>query len=641
MAEFNPSSYLNDFDPVEYLADEELPTGDLGDAIIEPLKAIGGALGTEIAAGYAGMAQSVNHWADNGAGAQMVEDVRSAAPDFSPQTQAGQDSMELIRAAVEKGVDITNMSIAGLEGIADLVRGRGIDKAVETVNDIRGQGISANLGDRALEATNSPLAATAANILPEALLAASGFPAKAATIETAQTIGRGLREASRPVVQTGREIVEGAGNFQTPTRTQMARDIQTGSNDPALAEYEVASTSPRMEGRDTEGGVPRTGMAKYFDPEAPKLVKSPAAKKAINQGWDPGVVQPMKNASRSDKNLASQMLDMADTITKDKLYGMKNRPSDVAGDKLMSWLEVVRKANRAAGQDVKPQAERLKGKSIDVAGVGGSFSSALDDMGITLKRNTDTGNIEPNYLDSDIEGLPAITGKLTSIINRIDRVAGTGKVDAYAFHQLKSFIDEHVTFGKAGEGLSGKSAKILKDLRYDLNEALGDQFPAYAKANKTYSETIKSLDAFQDVAGRKMNLIGPNADKSTGTLMRRLMGNAQSRITLMDAIEDIKLTVDKHGGYGGPLKIEGLGGDLNDLDTLVMFADEVDRVIGVAPPTSIQGVFDRSIAPLITSPKAGALDMAVGLGEKVIDKIKSVNPENAIKTMKELLREKN
>ena len=85
MGKFNPDSYLNDFDPDEYIAgleSEILPAGDMGDAIVEPLKAIAGGVGTQIASGIGGIAQTLNPLAGEGAGAQAVEDIQAAAPDF-------------------------------------------------------------------------------------------------------------------------------------------------------------------------------------------------------------------------------------------------------------------------------------------------------------------------------------------------------------------------------------------------------------------------------------------------------------------------------------------------------------------------------------------------------------------------------
>ena len=123
--------------------------------------------------------------------------------------------------------------------------------------------------------------------------------------------------------------------------------------------------------------------------------------------------------------------------------------------------------------------------------------------------------------------------------------------DAFELHRMKRFIDEVVTYGKAGEGLTGKTERILKQLRTNLDSTLDDAFPAYNEANTIYADTIGALDALQDVAGRKMDLFGPNADKATGTLLRRMMSNAQSRVNLVDAVDNLEVVAKRYGSKFG------------------------------------------------------------------------------------------
>ena len=639
MGKFNPDSYLNDFDPNEYLEEGDTPTGDLGDAIVEPLKAIAGGVGTEIAAGLGGIAQTLNPLAEQGAGAQAVEGIRAAAPDFSPKTQAGQESMATIGSLIDRGIDIANIPLSGLEGLSMLIQGQGIDKAVQTIKDIQKNGLGQNLGDTALERTGSPLIATAASLAPDVGLLMAGGPAARAGVETAETVGRGLRAGAEPVIQTGKEIVQGAANYQTPAKRGMVSRIESGSNDPALAKYEVAQS-----GED----VPQTGIERFFDTKGPKVKLDPQANNAIKQGWREGVIQPLKNSSAPDKLLAMKMTNIAEKAKKDELFGMENRPGDVAGDLLMGRLDVIRQANKRAGQDIKPIVERMRGKRVDVSQVGDTFSQKLNDMGITFKTDqktgqilrNDSGDIEIDFGGSDIEGLSGPENVIKRIIKRIDSVGGDGQIDAAKLHQLKKFIDEQVTFGKNAEGLAGETERALKGLRADINKTLGDNFKDYAKANEAYSGTITALDDFQDVAGRKMNLLGDNADKATGTLMRRLMSNAQSRITLLDSLDGIDIAVDKFGGYGGPLRIEGKGGAKNDLKMLVLYADELDRILGSAPRTSLQGQFDQAFgtAARAATSKSGAFEAGVNIIGKGLEKSRGINEENAIKSIKELLK---
>lgn len=633
---------FDDFD----VAFNEFDKGDLGDAIVEPLKAIAGGIGTEIAAGYGGIAQTLNPFAEEGAGAQAVEDIRSAAPDFSPKTEAGKQGLETVADFINAGIDIVNIPISGLEGLSQLVRGKSIDEAVSTIKDIQENGLMQNLGNRALETTDSPLAATAAYMAPEATAMLLGGPAagRAASsamkggIETAETIGRGLREA--PIVQTGKEVIEGARGYQRPTTRETAQRLLAGDTDKSLAKYEVETTPPQLDAQGVE--IPPTGIEKYFDTKGPKVKTSPLSSAVLKQGFREGVVRPIQLSSGPDKALMRQMTDIAERAKKDEIYGMENRPGDVAGDLLKSRLDVIRGANKRAGQAIKPIVETMKGKKVNIMEVGETFSNKLGDMGINLTRNKETGNIEANFAGSDIEGLAGPEAVINRVIKRIDSVGASGEIDAAALHQLKKYIDEQVTFGKNAEGLAGQTETALKQLRAGINETLGAQFNNYAKANETYSGTIKALDAFQDVAGRKMDLLGDNADKATGTLMRRLMSNAQSRITLLDSLEGIDTAVGKFGGYGGPLRIEGKGGAKNDLKMLVLYADELDRILGSAPRTSLQGQFDQAFgkAARAATSKSGLFEAGVDLAGKGFEKMQGINEENAIKAMKELLKEK-
>jgi len=565
--------------------------------------------------------------------------------------------LETVGSLIEAGIDIANYPLSGLEGLSHLIKSSvlgdpegGLDKAVSTIRDIQQSGLGQNLGERAFESTGSPLVATAAELTPDLAGVLTGRAAVGAIPETAETIGRGLQVGAKPVIKAGKEIVEGAAGFQSPAKRGMVKQIEAGSNDPALAGYEVARTGQKPESDpDLPIADEQTGIERFFDTKGPRVKTDKRAVRAIKQGWREGVIQPLKNASVPDRALATRMTNIAERAKKDELYGMENRPGDVAGDLLMGRLDIIRKANKRAGQAIKPTVEKMRGQRVDVSGAGDTFSQKLNEMGITFSHpetgqilRNEAGDIEINFSGSDIEGLAGPENVIKRIIKRIDSVGGDGQIDAAKLHQLKKFIDEQVTFGKNAEGLAGETERALKGLRADINRTLGENFPSYAKANETYSGTIDVLDAFQDVAGRKMNLLGDNADKATGTLMRRLMSNAQSRITLLDSLNGIDDAVTKYGGYGGPLRIEGKGGAKNDLKMLVLYADELDRILGSAPRTSLQGQFDQAFgtAARAATSKSGLFEAGVNVAGKVIEKGRGINEENAIKTIKELLREK-
>ena len=549
-------------------------------------------MGEQAIAGVHGIAQSLNLMAGEGAGARRSQQIQEVIPDVSLNNQGRQ----LIQSLSQKYQDIAPETLKSL--VSDFVS------------------MGPDLGSRVMDITNSPLAATTTEMLPAALESIGGLRA-----------GKQLASVARDAGS----IIEGAAKYQGPAKREMIERISQGSTDKDLAPFQVSS--PRISESFT------TDIERFFGTNSPKLKKDPIANSAIKQGWREGVIQPLKMSSKPDKALARQMTAIAERAKKDELFGMENRPGDVAGDVLMGSLDVIRRANKRAGQALKPITDKMKGQTVDVSGIGAKLSDAFDDMGISLSRG-DNGRLIANYEGSNIEGITQLTNGLDRVIGRIERVAGSGKIDAYHLHQLKKFIDDQVTFGKSAEGLSGQTERVLKKLRGDINNTLGDNFPDYAKANETYSGTIKAIDAFQEVAGRKMNLLGDNADKATGTLMRRLMSNAQSRITLLDSLDGIDQAVERFSGYGGPLKIEGKGGDKNNLKLLVLYADELDRMLGSAPRTSLQGQFDQAFntAAKAATSQGGMVDAGIGVVGKMAGKAFGINEENALKSIKDLLK---
>jgi len=103
---------------------------------------VSGAVAEPIA-GVAGLAQSINPFAEQGAGSQAVQDVKEALT-FQPRTEAGQSQQQ----ALGQG-----FSQAGQAITENVLEPLGLD----------------NLADKTLEATGSPLAATVVASLPTAL----------------------------------------------------------------------------------------------------------------------------------------------------------------------------------------------------------------------------------------------------------------------------------------------------------------------------------------------------------------------------------------------------------------------------------------------------------------------------------------
>jgi len=497
----------------------------------------------------------------------------------------------------------------------------------------------------------------------------AGFSAIPAALE----FGAGIKGAKTvagaipsvvEAAETAKVAVPALFKRQSATKQKIAQLIKQGSTDDITAQFKLEKPKAGVVEPDVTIRAPDTPLLgspeeilqqaekqarqaktaerlkKTLNIGGPRVVKDPLAIEAVTQGFDEGVIAPIKAATKGTKSDALQMVNIAENISNNKLFGMRNRPSDVTGDLLMSRLNVVRQANRNAAKKLDSTAKSLKGKRFDASSATDSFVDSLDAMGIKLARGPE-GSVELDFKGSDIEGLSGPEAVLNRVVKRM---SGTKAPDAFEAHKLKRFIDEHVTFGKNAEGLAGRAELSLKKLRRDIDKQLDDNFPDYNEVNTQFAETIGVLDRFQDVAGRKMNLTGDNAEKATGTLMRRLMGNAQSRIRLLDSIDEIEEAAGKFGGkLGEKLLIEGKveKGLEKDLLTQVLFADELDSVFGPAARTSLQGEFDSVMKRTLrsTASRGGIVDIAVDVAGEVAERAKGINKEGAFKAIKELLKE--
>ena len=217
------------------------------------------------------------------------------------------------------------------------------------------------------------------------------------------------------------------------------------------------------------------------------------------------------------------------------------------------------------------------------------------------------------------------------------RMRDTDVPDAFDVHRLKRFIDEQVTFGKSAEGLGGQTERVMKRLRRGLDQALDKQFPEYDAVNTVYAETIGALDAFQDAVGRKVNLNGPNANKQIGQLSRRLMSNTQSRVNMLDAINDIERTAKKFPDADNLLSGPGQS---QDLLTQVLFMDELDSVFGPVARTSFQGQVEqggKNAARRARGGRDGIFEAAIDAAAEGLEKARGIDQENAYKAIRDLL----
>ena len=346
-------------------------------------------------------------------------------------------------------------------------------------------------------------------------------------------------------------------------------------------------------------------------------------KEARKQGFDDSVTTLIANASATDKRKMLRQIGIVEAGKGSARTKALTRTADVAGDALVKKIDFVKGNNKQAGQQLNRVAKTLKGKEVDVNEPVNKFLGDLDELGVSFDDNG-----KPNFSGSQIEGVTPAESLINKIVNRIRR---NPTPDALEAHQFKKFIDENVSFGKtAAEGLSGKTESVVKSLRKGVNDSVSSISDKYKQANKQFSETITSLDALQDVAGRKLDFSGPHADKAAGTLLRSQTNNTKGRANLLTAIKNLEDTAQKYGGSFD-----------DDILNLSIFSDELDSVFGSGARTSLRGEVGKAGVDTAIDVSQMTIPGALAVGAKAgAKRIRGINEANQLKAIKKLLRAK-
>ena len=127
------------------------------------------------------------------------------------------------------------------------------------------------------------------------------------------------------------------------------------------------------------------------------------------------------------------------------------------------------------------------------------------------------------------------------------------------------------------------------------------------------------------------------------------MSNAQSRVNLVDALDEIEGIATKYKdsriGDAGEFLLEGPAttvkkGFDDDLLSQVLFADELDKVFGSTARTSFKGQIEQAVgrAGGAVTP-GGQQNLVVEAAGKLAEKARGINQENAFKSIRELLKD--
>lgn len=582
---------------------------------------------TETGAGFSGLAQ-LAFSRDPEAAAEAITRFREANK-VTPGERS-QEQIQAIGEGVQKIIDLANVPVSGLAGIAELATGQGLDQASQTVQNVQNQGAGATFGERVLEETGSPVAATAAFVAPDLALEALGLGGFVATRPLRQAARTAAKEKGRAVTEQGKDLASEIFTTQSKAKQEVGRLLEQGVADKRTAQFELVEGQPvrrqLTENLDVDSaGNAADTLAETIRVGAPKVRKDKTAVEAIKQGFDEGVIGMVKGGSPTDK---SQMKRMVERVKAGRIDPKKKdleRPGDIAGESLVDRFDFVLEENNKAGKAVNAEAKKLKGQRVDTSIAAQTFVDDLDEIGVTLNQLED-GRFEVDFRGSDIEGSAGAEKLITNVVERLSKNLETP--DAFEAHRLKKFIDEQVSFGKQVEGLTATGERLVKKLRRNVDTALDETFPDYNTANTIFAETRDALDDIQDAAGRKIDFNATGGDKAAGTVLRGLLSNNRGRVNLMNSVNKLDEVAKKQGAEFD-----------DDILAQIIFADELDNMFGTAARTSFKGQAAQAVqegAELASGP-AGQSNFLLRKGSEIVEKVRGINDEEALNVIEQLL----
>lgn len=460
-------------------------------------------------------------------------------------------------------------------------------------------------GQIAKESGAGPLGQIAASI-GGGLLPAIPQIVKTATQATAKAVapsGAGIREQIEPTFKESAQSIKATvGEKISPENQRIIKSQLTQTPD------SVDLVNVRLSGT--------------------QVVPDNEAASAIKQGWKDGTVASIKAATDKDRSAMTKMLNIFKMGEKREAFRAMNRPADILGDTVQSRVDFLANSNQQAGKAIDRIAQtKLRGQSVDYDPAVNTFLDDLGSIGVKVEMDQN-GLAKVNLQGSRIEGDTGAERLLNIVLKRLSK---TDAPDALGVHDAKRFIDTQVNYGKKNlaNPLTAEAEKVVKNLRRNLNESLGERFPVYKAANEKYSDTITALDDLQKAAGTQIDFDSPNANKALGTAMRKLTSNYGTRANLIDSLDQANQVAGKYG-----MKLD------DDIVNQLIFVNELDRMFGAAAQTSLKGQVSEAMQTGLDIARGNAAQRAMELVAEKAQNLRGVNKENALKAMEEILKRK-
>ena len=594
-----------------------LPVGSALDAVVEPVQAIAGGAINQAISGLAGLGNIIQT-NDSAQGAKRIAEVQQSLPDFAPETQAGQKGLQKVGDLAQLGIDIVNFPISGLAGLATLIGGGGVEGAANTVKSVQDDGLGQTLGDATFEATGSPLAATAAQMAPDAVLAAVGGKGAQAGINNA------LKKIPK---RTPRALIDDAGKFRPDFKKALESEGVTlesifpediarlpANIKPKRAAQEIIKR--RLKAGDTDGFL----ALKKLD-DSGRVIDDDIAKAAMGQGFESGDIQFIKTASDATKEKFARMIRSRREIKDNTVKALKEQPSNVIGEAAFDRVALLRDKITDARKGLDSLVRgRLDNTPIDVKPIATKFAEELKALKVSIK---------DGKLDFDGSLISKDRASKQVIKDALDLMNEPGKASALRAHELKKQLDTMLDYKRSASKLTPTGERLVQGVRRELNEAIRKVDSEYGDLNDIMHEALTAIDDFESSMGSKFSIFDSNGVPKAGNRLRKMLtryGVSDDQISAIRQLDDVA---------------QELGGNFrDDIEHLTMFNRVLEDRFGSVRRGSFEPTIEKSIDRAMRG-REGIKDAAFDVTAQYIKKkLLDQSDYEAFRTLQELSKTK-
>ena len=360
------------------------------------------------------------------------------------------------------------------------------------------------------------------------------------------------------------------------------------------------------------------------------LSKAKTFKSANSQDWDQGLLGLIQASSKKDVGVMESMLGIYSNAQNNIRLKADKRPIYEAGKAIGNRVDFLLGEKKKAGRRIGEAAESLRGVEVDYVPAADKFINSLLKDGVVINNGNPITNAR-QYRNIDFRNSPYDGSKASEDIIRKQIKRMTEKdfaLDGFNLHTTKQNLPHQISTAKKSDGgLVNKAELLLGDLRRDINGALREASPEYRSANDDFIQAIAPLELLNEAMPKSAQVKWDGINENNaGNQLRKILSNYSSADNLYQAISSMDSTAIKLGK-----KFD------DDAVNQAFFALGLDRRLGAFAETSLQGVTEAG--GRLSDLPLNSTDAGLKLMGKAMRKMKRVDNDSAIKSMKDYLNE--